>query len=477
MPDYEVVIGLEVHTQLKTNTKIFCSCPATFGEQPNENTCPFCMGMPGALPVLNARAVEYGMKLGMATDCTINRRSVFARKNYFYPDLPHGYQISQLELPIAEHGKLDICVDGQEKTIGITRIHMEEDAGKNIHSTVENASFVDLNRAGSPLLEIVSEPDMRSSKEAVAYLKNLHALVLYLGISDGNMEEGSFRCDANVSIRPKGQKEFGTRTELKNLNSFRNIQRAIDCEVERQKDALFDGETIIQQTRLYDAAKDITRPMRDKEEANDYRYFPDPDLVPLVVEETWLKKWASELPELPQIRKKRMMEQYKLPEHDATILTGERELADYFEAAVSAYNAPKKISNMMMGELLRTLNERGERITDVPLLPAHLATLVKMVDDGSISGNMAKEVFAAIYETGQDPQTYAREKGLVQISDSSALEKAVDEAIAENPQEAERLRQGDKKLTGFFVGQIMKKTKGQANPKLVNSILAQKLGA
>ena len=476
MPDYEIVIGLEVHTQLKTNTKIFCSCPATFGQEPNENTCPLCMGMPGALPVLNARAVEYGMKLGMATDCTINRRSVFARKNYFYPDLPHGYQVSQLELPIAEHGKLAISINGQEKIIGITRIHMEEDAGKNIHSTAENASFVDLNRAGSPLLEIVSEPDMRSSKEAVAYLKNLHALVLYLGISDGNMEEGSFRCDANVSIRPKGQKEFGTRTELKNLNSFRNIQRAIDCEVERQKDALADGEKIIQQTRLYDAAKDITRPMRDKEEADDYRYFPDPDLVPLVVEEAWLEKWAAELPELPQARKKRIMEQYSLPEHDATILTGERELADYFEAAVAAYNAPKKISNMVMGELLRTLNEHGQRVTDVPLSPIHLAALVKMVDDGTISGNMAREVFTAIYETGQDPQVYAKEKGLVQISDSSALEKAVDEAIEENPQEADRLRQGDKKLTGFFVGQIMKKTKGQANPKMVNSILSQKLG-
>ncbi len=476
MPDYEIVIGLEVHTQLKTNTKIFCSCPATFGQEPNENTCPLCMGMPGALPVLNARAVEYGMKLGMATDCTINRRSVFARKNYFYPDLPHGYQVSQLELPIAEHGKLAISINGQEKIIGITRIHMEEDAGKNIHSTAENASFVDLNRAGSPLLEIVSEPDMRSSKEAVAYLKNLHALVLYLGISDGNMEEGSFRCDANVSIRPKGQKEFGTRTELKNLNSFRNIQRAIDCEVERQKDALADGEKIIQQTRLYDAAKDITRPMRDKEEADDYRYFPDPDLVPLVVEEAWLEKWAAELPELPQARKKRIMEQYSLPEHDATILTGERELADYFEAAVAAYNAPKKISNMVMGELLRTLNEHGQRVTDVPLSPIHLAALVKMVDDGTISGNMAREVFTAIYETGQDPQVYTKEKGLVQISDSSALEKAVDEAIEENPQEADRLRQGDKKLTGFFVGQIMKKTKGQANPKMVNSILSQKLG-
>lgn len=475
MPEYEVVIGLEVHIQLRTNSKIFCSCPTSFGQNPNENTCPLCMGMPGALPVLNARAVEFGMKLAMATDCTINKRSVFARKNYFYPDLPHGYQISQLELPIAEHGKMKIAVDGQEKIIGINRIHMEEDAGKNIHSAADNASFVDLNRAGSPLLEIVSEPDMRSSAEAVAYLKNLHAMVLYLGISDGNMEEGSFRCDANVSIRPFGQKEFGIRTELKNINSFRNVQRAIDCEVERQKDALFDGEKIIQQTRLYDAVKNETRPMRDKEEANDYRYFPDPDLVPLVVTDTQLQQWKSELPELPQARKKRIMDEYKLSEQEATILIAQRELADYFEDAVAVFNDPKKISNMMQGELLHALNEKGQTIGDIAFSPRHLASLVKMLTEGTINGNTAKEVFLAVYESGQDPQEYVREKGLVQISDSSELETAVDEVIAQNPQEAQRLQQGDKKLIGFFVGQIMKKTKGQANPKLVNAILEKKL--
>jgi aspartyl-tRNA(Asn)/glutamyl-tRNA(Gln) amidotransferase subunit B len=476
MRDYEVVIGLEVHAQLRTKSKIFCSCSTQFGAGPNENTCPVCTGMPGMLPVLNARAVEYAVKMAMAVDCTVNRRSLFARKNYFYPDLPMGYQISQFELPVAEHGHIVIHTEKGEKRIGITRIHMENDAGKNIHSATDNASYVDLNRAGVPLIEIVSEPDMRSAEEAVAYLKSLRAILVYLGICDGNLEEGSFRCDANVSIRPRGQEEFGTRAELKNMNSFRNIQRAIEYEVERQIDLVEDGEQVVQETRLFDTAKGVTRSMRGKEEAHDYRYFPDPDLLPLIIKEEWMVKWRSELPELPEARCRRFQEGLGLPGYDALVLTAEKEVADYFETALAAYNEPKKISNWVMGEVMRELNDRGATLAECKLRAQDLARLVKLVDDGLVSGTIAKNVFKELFETGGDPEAYVKAKGLVQISDTSAIEGLVDEVLAENPSEVERYKGGDKKLTGFFVGQVMKKSKGKANPGLVNQLLAKKLG-
>ena len=476
MRDYEVVIGLEVHAQLKTESKIFCSCSTRFGAGPNENTCPVCTGMPGMLPVLNARAVEYAVKMAMAVDCTVNRRSLFARKNYFYPDLPMGYQISQFELPVAEHGHIDIHTDKGVKRIGITRIHMENDAGKNIHSPSDNASYVDLNRAGVPLIEIVSEPDMRSAEEAVAYLKSLRAILVYLGICDGNLEEGSFRCDANVSIRPRGQQEFGTRTELKNMNSFRNIQRAIEYEVGRQIDLVEDGEAIVQETRLFDAAKGVTRSMRGKEEAHDYRYFPDPDLLPLIIGEEQMEAWRAELPELPEARCRRYQETLGLPEYDALVLTAEKEVADYFEAALSAGGDPKKLSNWVMGEVMRELNDRGTDLSACKVQPGELAALVRLVDDGVISGTIAKNVFKELFETGGDPEAHVKAKGLVQISDTSAIEGFVDEVLAENPAEVERYRGGDRKLTGFFVGQVMKKSKGKANPALVNQLLVKKIG-
>lgn len=475
MREYEVVIGLEVHAQLKTKSKIFCSCPTEFGAEPNTHTCPVCTGMPGTLPVLNATAVEYAVKMALAVGCRVNKTSIFARKNYFYPDLPMGYQISQFDLPVAEHGHILIRTAQGEKRIGITRIHMENDAGKNIHSSTENASYVDLNRAGTPLIEIVSEPDMRSAEEAVAYLKSLRAILLYLGICDGNLEEGSFRCDANVSIRPWGQQEYGTRTELKNMNSFRNIQRAIDYEVQRQIDIVEDGEQVRQETRLFDATKGETRSMRGKEEAHDYRYFPDPDLLPLVIEDEWLARWRSELPELPAARMARFRDVLGLPAYDAEVLTAEKEVAEYFETALAAYNEPKKISNWIMGEVLRELNDRGTTLATCRVSAEELACLVRLVDDGLISGNIAKTVFKDLFEVGGDPSAYVNSKGLVQISDTSAIEGFVDEVLAENPSEVERLQAGDKKLVGFFVGQVMKKSKGKANPGLVNQLLTKKL--
>jgi len=475
MPEYETVIGLEVHAQLKTKSKIFCSCSTEFGKDPNENTCPVCMGMPGVLPVLNKRAVEYAVKMALAVNCKINKRSIFARKNYFYPDLPKGYQISQYELPVAEHGYITVQVGGKEKKIGITRIHMEEDAGKSVHSSAENVSFVDLNRTGVPLIEIVSEPDIRSPEEAVAYLKALRSILVYLDICDGNMEEGSFRCDANVSIRPKGQKEFGTRTELKNMNSFRHVQRALEYEIERQIDLVEDGEKVVQETRLYDAEKNITKPMRGKEEAHDYRYFPDPDLVPLVLKDEWIEAWRQELPELPAAKQDRFVQEYDLPVYDAEVLTAERDLADFFEQTVKIYNQPKKVSNWIMGEVLRELNEAKINISQSKFRPENLAKLIKIIDDGLISGKIGKSIFSEIFNTGQDPEEYVRDKGMVQISDSSALEQVVEEVLASLPKEVERYKSGQTKLLGFFVGQVMKKTKGQANPGLVNKILREKL--
>lgn len=476
MAEYEVVIGLEVHAQLKTKSKLFCACSTEFGNKPNENVCEVCSGMPGVLPVLNKTAVEFAAKMGLATNCTVCECSVFERKNYFYPDSPNGYQISQLDDAICKNGSLSIASADGEKHVGITRIQLENDAGKSIHSTAENASFVDFNRTGVPLIEIVSEPDMRSSEEAVAYLKTLRGILLYLGICDGNMEEGSFRCDANVSIRPVGQKEFGTRVELKNMNSFRNVQRAIEFEVSRQQDMLEDGEVLVQETRLYNADKNVTAPMRGKEEAHDYRYFPDPDLIPIMLDEAQIAQWRSELPELPKERLQRFISQYALSEDDATLLTAEREMADYFESAVAACNKPKRVANFMMGQFMRELNERSLSVSHIDMKPEALAELVRIVEEGIISTKIATDIFSDLFESGAMPEAYVKEKGLVQISDSSELESAVDEVLAENPAEVEAYQGGKKKLQSFFVGQVMRKTRGKANPALVNQLLQKKLG-
>jgi len=477
MAAYEAVIGLEVHVQLATASKLFCSCPTTFGQPANANVCEVCSGMPGALPVPNRQAVHFAAMVGLATNCDINTRSVFARKNYFYPDLPAGYQISQFELPICEHGHLDVETDGRRTRVGITRIHMENDAGKNIHAQGENLSYVDLNRAGTPLVEIVSEPDMRSAAEAVAYLKTLHGIVTYLGVCDGNMEEGSFRCDANVSLRPVGAEAFGTRTELKNLNSFRNVQRAIEYEIARQQDVLDDGDKVVQETRLYDAAKNVTASMRSKEEAHDYRYFPDPDILPVEIAAEDLARWQADLPELPQARAARFVAMTGLPEAEADVLVQSKGMADFFEAAAAKADA-KKVANYVLGPLLRECNARGVSTADAAswaMKPAALAELVRLVDGGTISAKIANDIFGDLFETGAMPEAYVKEKGLVQISDTSALEAAVDEVLAANPAEVEAFRGGKTKLMSFFVGQIMRATKGKANPALVNELLAKKL--
>jgi len=477
MAAYEAVIGLEVHVQLATASKLFCSCPTTFGQPANANVCEVCSGMPGALPVPNRQAVHYAAMVGLATNCAINTRSIFARKNYFYPDLPAGYQISQFELPICEHGHLEISVDDRTRRVGITRIHMENDAGKNIHVQGENLSYVDLNRAGTPLVEIVSEPDMRSAAEAVAYLKALYSIVTYLGVCDGNMEEGSFRCDANVSLRLAGTEPFGTRTELKNLNSFRNVQRAIEYEISRQQDVLDDGDKVVQETRLYDAVKNTTASMRSKEEAHDYRYFPDPDILPVDITQEELDRWRAELPELPHVRVARFVAMAGLPEAEADVLVQSRGLADFFEAA-AAQADPKKVANFVLGPLLRECNTRGLNAADPSawaMKPEALAELVRLVDGGTISAKIANDIFGDLFEQGVMPEAYVKEKGLAQISDSSALEAAVDAVIAANPAEVEAYRGGKTKLISFFVGQIMRATKGKANPALVNELLAKKL--
>lgn len=477
MADFEAVIGLEVHVQLATASKLFCSCSTTFGQAPNSNVCEVCSGMPGSLPVLNQKAVEYAAKAGMATGCTVNLESVFARKNYFYPDLPMGYQISQFDRPICEHGALDITTDAGSKRVGITRIHLENDAGKNIHDQGENASHVDLNRAGTPLVEIVSEPDMRSADEAVAYLRALHAIVTTLGISDGNMEEGSFRCDANVSIHKPGT-PFGTRAELKNLNSFRHVHKAIEYEISRQRDLLEDGDSVVQETRLYDSVKNITLSMRSKEEAHDYRYFPDPDLLPIQIAAEQLEEWRTELPELPDARKARFCTVLGLAEADAETLVASRALAEYFEQACAA--APKvkpaKVANLALGPLLRELNARSAGVEACALSATGFGELARIVNEGLISAKIAHDIFTELFENGAMPEQYVKAKGLVQISDSSALEQAVDQVLADNPAEVEAYRGGKTKLVSFFVGQIMRATKGKANPALVNELLAKKLG-
>ena len=477
--DFEVVIGLEVHAQLLTKTKIFCSCATTFGNEPNANTCPVCTGLPGALPVLNRRVVEYAIKAGLATNCRIAEKSVFARKNYFYPDLPKGYQISQYDLPICEDGFLDIIVDGQQKRIGITRIHMEEDAGKLVHpDDYSGVSYVDYNRACVPLLEVVSEPDMRSSDEAVAYLKGLRNILMYLEICDGNMEEGSFRCDANISLRPFGQEEFGIRAELKNMNSFRNVQRAIEYEVERQREILEQGGRVIQETRLWDAEKNVSRSMRGKEEAHDYRYFPDPDLLPVQVDQAWIASVRKTLPELPREKRERFMAAYGLPAADAGVLVGSRALAAYFEAAVAAAGNARMVGNWMLSELLRYLNDEKKTIESCPVSPEGLASLLKLIENGTISGKIAKQVFSSMYAEGNnDAAGIVKAQGLVQIDDSEALGEIIKQVLAAHPGEVDKFKQGKTKVFGFLVGQVMRETKGKANPGLVNELLRRELGS
>ena len=474
---WEVVIGLEIHAQLATDSKIFSGASTAYGADPNTQACLVDLGYPGVLPVLNEEVVHMAAMFGLAVNATVAPRSVFARKNYFYPDLPKGYQISQYELPIVEHGELFITDgEGAEKRIGITRAHLEEDAGKSIHEGLDRSSGIDLNRAGTPLLEIVSEPDIRSAREAVAYMRKIHTIVRYLGISDGNMQEGSFRCDANVSVRPTGQEAFGTRTEIKNLNSFRFVERAINYEIERQIDLIEDGGEVVQETRLYDADKDETRSMRSKEEANDYRYFPDPDLLPVEISEKYIDNVRRQLPELPDAKQHRFVEQYSLKSADAAQLTMSRPLADYFESAVAATEAkPQVVANWVIGDLIGALNKQGLELADTRIDAQALAGLITRIHDNTISGKIAKQVFEAMWAGEGTADEIIEAKGLKQITDSSAIEAVVDKVIAANPGQVEEYKAGKDKLIGFFVGQVMKETKGQANPGQVNQILKQKL--
>ena len=474
---WEVVIGLEIHAQLATRSKIFSGASTAYGSEPNTQACLVDLGYPGVLPVLNEEVIHMATMFGLAVDATVAPRSVFARKNYFYPDLPKGYQISQFELPIVEHGELFITDDdGKDKRIGITRAHLEEDAGKSIHEGLDQSSGIDLNRAGTPLLEIVSEPDLRSAKEAVAYMRKIHSIVRYLGISDGNMQEGSFRCDANVSVRPIGQEQLGTRAELKNLNSFRFVERAINFEIERQIDLIEDGGEVVQETRLYDSDKDETRSMRSKEESHDYRYFPDPDLLPIVISAEYIESVRKQLPELPTAKQHRFVEQYRLKSDDADLLTGSRPLADYFEAAVAATEAkPQLVANWVMGDLSGALNRDGLDIVDSKVSAVELAGLLTRIHDNTISGKIAKQVFEAMWDGEGDADAVIDAKGLKQITDSTALEAAVDKVIAANPGQVAEYRAGKDKLIGFFVGQVMQATRGQANPAQVNQILKEKL--
>jgi len=476
--EWETVIGLEIHTQLKTKSKIFSGSAPAYGAAPNTQACGVDIALPGVLPVMNREAARMAVKFGLAIGAKINQTSVFARKNYFYPDLPKGYQISQLELPIVGQGSITVDVNGVKKTIGITRAHLEEDAGKSLHEDFHGMTGIDLNRAGTPLIEIVSEPDMRSATEAVAYLKSIHSLVRYLDICDGNMQEGSFRCDANVSIRPRGQEEFGTRTELKNINSFRFVEKAIEFEVERQIDILEGGGRVVQETRLYDADNHQTRPMRSKEEANDYRYFPDPDLPQMVLEDADIEAIRAELPELPDARCQRFVTAYGLSDYDAETLTANRELADYYEQAVATLpDQPKLVANWVNGELAAGLNRDNLVITDSPVSASMLGELVTRIYDNTISGKIAKEVFEAMWSGEGSADEIIESRGLKQISDDSAIEPIIDEIIANNPSQLEQYKSGNDKLLGYFVGQVMKATAGKANPRQVNEILRRKLDA
>ena len=475
--EWETVIGLEIHTQLATASKIFSGASTTYGAEPNTQACAVDLGLPGVLPVLNAEAVRMAAKFGLATNSTVASRSVFDRKNYFYPDLPKGYQISQLALPIVHGGYLDIDLDeGVTKRIGITRAHLEEDAGKSLHGSFQGMTGIDLNRAGTPLLEIVSEPEMRSATEAVAYMRKIHSLVRYLDISDGNMQEGSFRCDANVSVRPRGQAEFGVRAEIKNINSFRFVEQAINLEVERQIMLLESGGTVVQETRLFDSDKHETRPMRSKEEANDYRYFPDPDLLPVEIDDDYIEAVRMSLPELPDARKARFVSEHGLSEYDAGVLTASRELADYFEAVVAVAGGQGKLSaNWVMGELSGALNKSDRDIADSPVTAAALGVMLQRIEDGTISGKLAKQVFEAMWNGEGSADEIIEQQGLKQISDSSTIEGIIGEVLDNNPKQVEQYRGGQEKLFGFFVGQVMKVTQGKANPKQVNELLRKVL--
>jgi len=474
--DFQPVIGLEVHAQLLTESKIFCGCSTRFGAEPNHHTCPVCLGMPGVLPVLNARVVEFAVRTGLALGCEIRKVSIWSRKNYFYPDLPKGYQISQYDQPICEHGMLSLETPKGERPIRVRRIHMEEDAGKNVHDVSPRESLVDLNRAGVPLLEIVSEPDLRDSEEAVEYLKALREILVYLGVNDGNLEEGSFRCDANVSVMRKGETVYGTRAELKNINSFRFVRQAIDFEIERQVDLIESGGKVLQETRLWDPARGETRSMRSKEEAHDYRYFPEPDLPPCQVSEALLAQTRQTLPELPRAKAARFAGQYGLSAYDVKLLTAERALADFFEGVAAHYGDFKKIANWCQGELLRLLKDEGGNVSALKFAPVQFGRLLAAVDQGTLSANAAKEVLGEMFRSGKEPEAIIAEKGLAQVSDVAAVEAVVDEMLAKNAGEVEKYKAGKKNIFGFFVGQAMRALKGKGNPNLVNELLKKKLG-
>jgi aspartyl-tRNA(Asn)/glutamyl-tRNA(Gln) amidotransferase subunit B len=475
---YEPVIGLEVHVQLLTVTKIFCSCSTRFGAPPNTNVCPVCLGLPGAMPVLNRKAVDFAVLAAMALGCRINQTSIFARKNYFYPDLPKGYQISQYDKPLAEFGGIDVATAGGSKKIGITRVHLEEDAGKSLHEGIANSAettAIDLNRSGVPLIEIVSEPDISSPDEAYEYLTRLKEIILYTGVSDCNMEEGSLRCDANVSVRPRGQKRFGTKTEIKNVNSFRFIREALEYEIERHIEIVESGGKITQETRLYNSAEGKTYGMRSKEQAHDYRYFPEPDLLPLVVDEKWHAEIRGALPELPEARRRRMVADYGITDYDAQVLTATRSIADQFEEAARAAKNPKRVANLVQGELMGRLKAKGAQIEQSPISMKGVALSADLVESGAISGKMLKDLYDLCFERNQDfGEVYEKEKPQ-QITNSSLIEKIIEEIVAANPKQVEQYRAGKKTVLGFFVGQVMKASKGQANPQMVNDLLAKKL--